>query len=83
MQKTCVVLQENRFRAPAPPLLVAAPTGEAAQALVAAGGPAAGMAAGVVAVGAASAVAAALGPAATGVAAGVAADGETMMLNDR
>ncbi len=83
VQKTCLVLQENWFRAPAPPLLVAAPIGGAAQAVVAAGGPAAGMAAGVVAVGAASAVAAALGPAAAEVAAGVAAAGEAMMLNDR
>ncbi len=50
MQKTCVVLQEKRFRAPAPPLLVAA------LAAVAARGPAAaGLGAGAAAAGAAAA----------------------------
>jgi hypothetical protein len=58
----------KQFRAPAPPLLEAAPTGGAASAAVAARDTA-GLAAGVAAVGASSA---ALGPAAAGLAAGVA-----------
>jgi hypothetical protein len=67
----------KRFRAPAPPLLVAAPTSGASPAAVAARGPA-GLAASVAAVGAASAVVAALGPAAAGLAAGVAVASEAM-----
>jgi hypothetical protein len=69
MQKTCVVLQEKRFRAPAPPLLVAT------LAAVAACGPAAaGPAAGEAAGGTASAAAAA-GLGADAAAAGAAAAG--------
>jgi hypothetical protein len=70
MQKTCVVMQEKRFRAPAPPLLVAA------QAAVAGcGTPAAGLAPGAVAAWRASTAVAARGPAAAGLAAHVAVAG--------
>jgi hypothetical protein len=65
LQKNCAVLQEKRFRAPAPPLLVAVSVAVAAR-----GHHATGLAAGVAAGGAALAVVAARGPTCPGLAAG-------------